>query len=213
VNVEQLVHELTQLNPLWIYLAVAGISYVENIFPPFPSDVIVVAAGSLIGLGVVDFVAVLSLATIGSTSGFMTMYKIGGWFGDSILEKQKIRFIPLDAVKKAEAWFRHYGYGLIVANRFLAGTRAVVSFFAGIAELSLVKTTALSFVSALAWNFILLSAGKMVGQNWREIGSYLETYSTVVSVVIAIAAAIVCLRWFFQYRRSNRSSSDKSKEI
>lgn len=213
MTVEQFVYELTQLNPFWVYVAVAGIAYIENIFPPFPSDVVVVAAGSLIGLGSVDFLTALTLATVGSTLGFMTMYKIGDWFGDSVLETGKIKFIPLDAVKKTEVWFKQYGYGLIVANRFLAGTRAVVSFFAGLSELAFGKTVALSFVSALAWNFILLYAGKMLGQNWREIGYYLETYSKVVTVVIAVVVIVVLVRWFIRQRRVEHSSTNQSQDV
>jgi len=205
--VEQFVHELTTLNPVWVYAAVAAIAYIENIFPPFPSDVIVVAAGSLVGIGTVDFTVALLLATVGSTFGFATMYKIGDWFGDKILETGKIKFIPIESVKKAEAWFQKYGYGLIVANRFLAGTRAVVSFFAGVSELSFMKTTVLSFLSALAWNAILLYAGKALGQNWRDIGVYLETYSLIVTVIISLVILAFLIRWFLRKKASAGSST------
>lgn len=204
---EQIVQELTSLNPLWVYVAVFGIAFIENIFPPFPSDVIVVAAGSLVGIGTVDFTLALILATVGSTLGFMTMYKIGDWFGDKILETGKIKFIPIESVKKTEAWFQKYGYGLIVANRFMAGTRAVVSFFAGMSELAFAKTVVLSFLSALAWNAILLYAGKAVGQNWREIGYYLETYSQIVTVIILLVIIGILIRLFLQKKTSTNSSS------
>ncbi len=207
---EQFVQELTKLNPIWVYLAVLGIAYIENIFPPFPSDVIVVAAGSLVAIGTVDFSVALLLAAAGSTLGFMTMYKIGEWTGHKILETGRIKFIPVENVRKVEEWFRRYGYGLIVANRFLAGTRAVVSFFAGLSELAFAKTVMLSFASALAWNFILLYAGKMLGENWREIGSYLATYSKVVTVVISLIILVVLLRWFYRQRSVAKSSSNNS---
>ncbi|MCI0707730.1 MAG: DedA family protein [Ignavibacteriae bacterium] len=204
---EQIVQELTSLNPLWVYVAVAGIAYIENIFPPFPSDVIVVAAGSLVGIGTIDFSLALVLATAGSTLGFATMYKLGDWFGDKILETGKIKFIPIESVKKVEVWFQKYGYGLIIANRFMAGTRAVVSFFAGLSELAFAKTVILSFFSALAWNAILLYAGKALGQNWREIASYLETYSQIVTAVISIVLIAVVIRWFLRKKTSTEPSS------
>lgn len=206
--VEQFVNELTKLNPFWVYLAVVGIAYIENIFPPFPSDVIVVAAGSLVGIGSIDFTTALILATVGSTLGFVTMYKVGNWFGDKILETGKIKFIPVESVKKVELWFQKYGYGLIVINRFLAGTRAVVPFFAGLSELPFAKAVFLSFVSALAWNFILLFAGKTLGENWREIGYYLETYSKVVTVVIAVVLIAVLIRWLYRQKAVTNSSSN-----
>ncbi|MGH2567452.1 MAG: DedA family protein [Bacteroidota bacterium] len=210
---EQFINELMQLNPAWVYIAVVGIAFIENIFPPFPSDVIVVAAGSLVSIGTVDFTIALILATAGSTLGFMTMYKIGEWFGNKILETGKIKFIPVESVKKVELWFQKYGYGLIVANRFLAGTRAVVSFFAGLSRLAFLTTVILSFVSALAWNFILLYAGKVLGNNWREIGSTLETYSAVVTVLIGLVAIFLVVRWLYRRQALASSSSKHSEDV
>jgi len=200
--VEDFINNLAQLNPFWIYVAVAGIAYIENILPPFPSDVIVVAAGSLVGLGTLDFTLALVLATAGSTLGFMTMYKLGDWFGDKILEKGRIKFIPLDSVHKVEKWFKKYGYWVVVANRFLAGTRAVVSFFAGMSELPILNATALSCVSALAWNFILLYAGKELGENWRSILIYLQAYGQTITIAAIVSAVILVWRYLYRRKRS-----------
>jgi len=199
--VEDFVNSLAQLDPFWIYVAVAGIAYIENIFPPFPSDVIVVAAGSLVGIGTIDFTVALVLATAGSTLGFMTMYKLGDWFGDKILEKGKIKFIPLDSVHMVEKWFKRYGYWVVVANRFLAGTRAVVSFFAGMSELPILNATALSCVSALAWNFILLYAGKELGENWRSIVIYLQAYAQTITIAALVATVILVWRYLYKRKR------------
>jgi membrane protein DedA with SNARE-associated domain len=189
---------------------VGGIAFLENIFPPFPSDVVVVFAGSLVGIGAIDFWWALLLTSIGSTLGFMVMYKIGDWFGLKILETGKLKFIPRDSVHKVEGWFRKYGYVLIVANRFLSGTRAVVSFFAGMSELKLPITTFLSFLSALVWNFLLLFAGQKLGQNWKVILFYMETYSKAVTGIILIIILLFVAR--FVYKRSN-SGDNGQKSI
>jgi len=207
--VQEFIDSLASLQPVWVYAAVAGICYIENILPPFPSDVMVVAAGSLIGFGHVDFTVVLLAATVGSTLGFMTMYKIGDWFGDRILEVGKIRFIPIESVHKVESWFRHYGYWVIIANRFLAGTRAVVSFFAGMSELSLLRTTILSFLSALVWNSFLLLSGKALGDNWSEILVYLETYSKVVTSILILAVLFFVVRYFYRKRKASKNGIPK----
>jgi len=186
---------------------VAGIAFLENIFPPFPSDVIVVFAGSLVGLGAIDFWWALVLTTIGSTLGFMVMYKVGDWFGLKILETGKLKFIPTDSVHKVEGWFRKYGYVIIVVNRFLSGTRAVVSFFAGMSELKLPMTTVLCFLSALIWNFLLLFAGQKLGQNWQVIFFYMETYSKAVTGIIVIIILLFVAR--FVYKKSNSDNNSQ----
>lgn len=208
--VQEIADYLVSLNPLWIYLVLISVCYVENIFPPFPSDVMVVAVGSLLAAGRVQFPIGLLVATAGSTLGFMTMYKIGDWFGDRILETGRIKFIPVESVHKVESWFRVYGYWIIVANRFLAGTRAVVSFFAGMSELSLSRTTVLSFFSALLWNAILLEAGKALGDNWSHISVYLEAYSKGVTSLLLLGVLALVGHYLYRRRRSKRSSAHAS---
>ena len=203
---EELIRRLSTLNPFWVYVTVSGVAFIENIFPPFPSDVLVVFAGSLVGLGTIDFTLALILTSIGSTLGFVAMYKVGDWFGIKILETGKIPFIPTDKVHKVERWFRKYGYFLIVANRFLSGTRAIVSFFAGMSELPLMTTTILSFISALIWNFLLLYAGLQLGENWQLIGSYLAGYSRVVTAIVVLIILAVLGRFF--YNRSKMHEPD-----
>lgn len=202
---ESFIHFLQSLDPSLIYLAVFAIAFIENIFPPFPSDVIVVFAGSLIGIGRVGFPETLAVATIGSTAGFVVMYKVGAWFGIKVLEQGKFKFIPMDSVRKAEAWFTRYGYWVIIANRFLAGTRAVVSFFAGVSGLHLLKTTVLSAISALAWNAILVTGGWYLGRHWERIGFYLSAYSQIVTGAI-IAVAVVLVIKYFVKRNGNKKS-------
>jgi membrane protein DedA with SNARE-associated domain len=187
---EQTIAYLSQVDTVWIYVAVFAISYIENIFPPFPSDVIVVFAGSLVAIGTGSIVLTLVLATAGSTLGFMSMYWIGNQFGDRVLETRKLPFVSLDLVHKVEAWFRRYGYWVVVVNRFLAGTRAVISFVTGVADMNLTVTTMLSAASALAWNSILIYLGFVVGDNWRMIGDYLDTYSLIVTIAVAALLAV-----------------------
>ena len=200
---EEIIRRLSALNPVWVYLSVSGIAFLENIFPPIPSDVIVLFVGSLVGIGSVDFTVALLFTTVGSTLGFIVMYKIGDWFGLRILETGKLKFIPVENVHRMEGWFRKYGYVLIVANRFLSGTRAVVSFFAGMSELSLSVTTILSFISALTWNFLLLFAGMKLGQNWQRVAFYIDTYSKAFMGIIAIVALLILARYVMKRSSSN----------
>ncbi|MFA6468973.1 MAG: DedA family protein [Bacteroidota bacterium] len=203
ISLEAIISYLQQLSPFWVYAAIFFIAYIENLFPPSPSDVMIVAGGYLVGIGHIDFISALVIATIGSTTGFMTMYKIGDWFGLKIIETRKIKFLPLDSVHKVEIWFRHYGYWLIIANRFLSGTRAVVGFFAGMAEVKFVPTAILCFVSALIWNWILVYAGTLLGENWKAIGDYLSTYSQIVAVLVFIGSGFIFVVW---YRRRGKKN-------
>jgi membrane protein DedA with SNARE-associated domain len=200
-RVDGLLHTIQALDPLVIYAVVFLIAFAENIFPPLPSDMAIVVAGSLAVVGSVSFAGVLILATAGSTVGFVTMYFVGHWFGDHILERGRISFIPVEGVRKVEDWFAAHGYWIIVANRFLAGTRAVVSFVAGMSEMDIRKTTVLSAISSLAWNAILVGSGYALGHEWERIGFYLMTYSRAVTAVVIVVVLVLAVRFLVVRRR------------
>jgi membrane protein DedA with SNARE-associated domain len=204
---ESIVEFLMHLDPWAVYAVVAGVAFIENVFPPFPSDVLVVAAGSLVGLGRVDPIMLVLVTTVGSTAGFMVMYGIGHWIGGHLLETGKIKFLPPEQVRRVEGWFQQYGYGVVVANRFLAGTRAVVSFFAGMSRLPMAICVGLSFASAAVWNFLLVEAGSALGSNWERIVLYLDAYGkTVTSIVVVAVLAYIGYRVFGP--RSKASSKE-----
>lgn len=186
---------------------VGVVAFIENIFPPFPSDVAIVAVGSLTGVGSVNFFLALLCSTTGSTVGFVVMYKVGGWFGQKVLERGKIKFIPLDQVHKVEGWFHKYGYWVVVGNRFLSGTRAVVSVFAGLSELSLLWCSVLSLLSALIWNGILLYSGKVLGDNWKDIVVFLEAYGKAATSILIILVLVLVGRYIYQ-RQSKPNATD-----
>ena len=200
---EAFVHTLESLSPTLIYCCLFAIAYIENVFPPSPSDVIVVFGGYLVGLGTIDFTVALILTTIGSITGFMTMYKVGDWFGEAIIEKKRLTFLPMESIHKVEEWFRKYGYWIIVANRFMSGTRAVVSFFAGLSKLRLVRTTVLCGISALVWNWLMLYAGALLGKNWNSIALYLSTYSQIITGVIISAFVVWGIRRLYIRNKAN----------
>lgn len=200
--VEQIIEFLKTVNPNVIYIAVFSIAFIENLFPPFPSDVIVAFSGALAAVTDISLPLVIIFAVSGSTTGFVTMYFIGKIAGDKILEVGKIKFISPDAVLTVERWFQKYGYWLIIANRFLAGTRAIISFFAGMSELNLKKTIILSAVSSLIWNLILIFVGFYVGHNLSKISQYIITYNKLVFGIIVLIAFIYILRFLIK-RKSN----------
>ncbi|MGH9840401.1 MAG: DedA family protein [Blastocatellia bacterium] len=198
--VEQLINWLQQLPPAGVLAFMFFVAYIENLFPPSPSDVLIVFAGTLIGVGAVGFAPALVVTTLGSTTGFMTAYFLGRYF-DQFVHGKLSRFLPINAINQVERLFQRYGYGVIVANRFLAGTRAIVSFFAGMSRMNLPVTTALCAASAAVWNAILLYLGFIFANNWRQAAGYLETYSKIATGVVIAAIALVLLVYFRRRRR------------
>ncbi|MGH9768538.1 MAG: DedA family protein [Blastocatellia bacterium] len=197
---EQAISWLQTLSPVGVLALMFFMAYIENIFPPSPSDVTLVFAGTLIGIGVVGFAPALIVATLGSTLGFMTAYVLGRYFEQHFVSGRYHRYLPVNAIHQVERLFNRFGYGVIVANRFLAGTRAIVSFFAGMSKMNLPATTLLSAVSAAVWNSILLYLGMIFANNWRVAAQYLAIYSKVATVVFGAVLVIFLWRYFRKRR-------------
>lgn len=202
---EQLIQWIQTLSPLSIYTVFFVVAYVENILPPIPGDLLVVFGGYLAALQIVSFTAILLLTTVASVIGFMTMYCIGSYWGSIIEEKKHrfwlMRFIDFKYYSRAKRWMQNWGQGVILANRFLAGTRSVISLSAGITKTKVIPTIISSGVSSVLWNFILLGAGWIVHENWQVIGDYLNIYGRVTLAFILIA---IFARWIYLRRRKKR---------
>jgi len=199
---EDILTQISTFSPIWIYLTLFFFAFIENVFPPSPSDVLLVVGGTLIGTGAINFILALAFATIGSITGFMLMFYIGSTVDKKVIHSGRFRYIPLNTIEKVEIWFRKYGYFVIVANRFMPGTRAVISFFAGISNLDPKKTILLCFVSALLWNAILLYLGFVFGDNVEMVDEYLNTYSNIVIAITAVVILFFIVRFFFRKRKT-----------
>src|SRR5262249_30143336 len=115
---------------------------------------------------------------------------LGCYFEQHVVSGRFSRYLPANAIHQVERLFNRFGYGVIVANRFLAGTRAIVSVFAGMSKMNLPATTFLSAISAAAWNAILLYLGMVFANRWRDAAQYLQTYAKIMTVIVVVAVAI-----------------------
>jgi len=201
--IEQILDFIGQLTPIWLYVVLFLFSYVENIFPPSPSDLVLVVGGSLVATGSIHYIPVLILTTLGSTLGFMTLYWIGVSVDKKLLRSGKIKFISLEGVEKAEKWFAKYGYKIILINRFLPGTRSVISFFAGVSELDVKRILTLSTISAVVWNAIIIYLGWAFGNNIAKVDEYLSAYSNIV-LIITIAAVVIGGIYYWYTKRKKK---------
>jgi membrane protein DedA with SNARE-associated domain len=205
--IEHILTTIAHLTPFWLLVALTFFSYFENIFPPSPSDLVVVVGGSLIGKGVISFIPTLALTTLGSVAGFMTIYYIGSTLDKKLVKAHKLKYISTEGIEKVEAWFSKYGFWIIIANRFMPGTRSVISLFAGLSELDIKNTVILSTISALGWNSFILYLGMLFGSNVKKVDILLITYSNIVLAITAIVVIVLLFR--FIIKRKNKTQPIK----
>jgi membrane protein DedA with SNARE-associated domain len=199
---EEILVYISSLEATWIYFILFFFAFIENVFPPSPSDVVVVVGASLIVSTSIGFVPVLFITSIGSALGFLVMYYVGFFLSEKVLRSGKIKFISKDALSKTDEWFSKYGYWIILANRFMPGTRSVISFFSGVHELHVFKTFLFALVSAFLWNFIIIYLGMTLGNNIELIDYYLTTYSNIGIGLTILVVIIFTIRFLVKKKQN-----------
>lgn len=202
VYIDQAVNWILTLSPVSIYSIFLLVAYAENILPPVPGDLLIVFGGYLTAEQIISFNGLLLITTCASVIGFMNMYAFGYYFGDKIDTHRSnfwlMRIIDVKYFDRCKRWMHKYGQAVIVANRFLAGTRSVIAVTAGLTKMRVSTTVLSSFVSSVSWNFVLLGAGWIVHENWFVIGDYLNIYgwSILLLLVLAIGGRIIYVKYF-----------------
>ena len=97
----------------------------------------------------------------------------------------------------------------MVGNRFLSGTRAVISFFVGLSSLPIAITLPLCAASALLWNSLLVFAGFQLGRDWRSLAYYLNIYGAVIIALVAIIAIYFIFKFYFKRRQMIQRESKR----
>lgn len=197
------------MRPLWLYATLLVVAYLENIMPPVPGDLLVVFGGYLVGIGQLSFVPTVIASTVGGALGFMTLYALGWRMGAAILDVDRMRWVPKQAARRVVAWLGRYGYAVVAANRFLSGTRSVISLTAGAARMKPLPTAAWATVSAAAWCTLMVYLGYVVGDQWAVIGRYLALYGQWMMGLLAVLV-VTYVGWRAWRRRRARSTSEEA---
>jgi membrane protein DedA with SNARE-associated domain len=182
-------------------IGVAFLVALENVFPPIPSELILLLTGFNVSDGRFDFVSGVIAATIGSVVGAYFLYGIGRLLDDERMERFLAgigRFVGLKKsdVHKGFVWFERYGTYVVLFGRLIPVVRSVVSIPAGGDKMPLAKFTLLTAAGSLVWNLVWVAVGWGLGDQWEKAGKwgdYLQ-YGVVAVVGLGFIALIVRTR-------------------
>jgi membrane protein DedA with SNARE-associated domain len=187
------------------YLGIFLAMFVEGIFTPIPSELIMPFAGYLASTGRFFLPLVIVVGSLGAACGSTVAYGIARAVGRPIVERYG-RFIFLDTKKvdKADAWFKRWGIWGILIGHAIPGVRSIISFPAGIFKMDIKRFALFTFFGALIWNTVLVSAGYLLGEFYIEFWKAFEGWDIVI---IAIAVAGVVGYLLYQRRKAKREGS------
>ncbi len=182
-----------------IYFLLGASAFVENVFPPIPGDTITAFGAFLVGTERLDFFGVYLSTVVGSLIGFMFLFWVGGLLGRRFFLERDYWFFKAQDIIKAEAWFKKYGYLLILLNRFFPGVRSVISIAGGISGLKTKRVILLALISCSVWNLIWIFFGYMLGSNWDTARDQMARIMGRYNLAVVILFGVIVL--FFVVRK------------
>ena len=176
-----------QFGAFWVYLAILFACFIENIFPPFPGDTFIVAAGVLVGLGRLDLYWSLFSILAGGVTSVYLIYLFGKLRGREFFIKRNYKLFSEEDINKSEKYFNKYGSIFIIISRFTVGVRTVLTLVSGISRYNPIKMITYSTISYLLFSGVLIYASIKTVENIELLDYYLKTYYAIVFPLLIIA--------------------------
>jgi membrane protein DedA with SNARE-associated domain len=182
------------------YLGVAFLMFLETVFPPIPSEVIMPVAGLAAARGTMDIFGVIASGTAGAMLGNYFWYLAARVVGIERFRPfiQRFgRFLTLDwaEIEKAEKLFGTRGWAIVFFGRMLPTLRSLISIPAGLLKMRLWTFFVWSTLGTAIWTALLGAAGYVLGRRFGEVELIIGPLS--IAVMVAISAGYVwrLVRW------------------
>jgi len=173
------------------YLGVAFLMFLETVFPPIPSELIMSIAGVAAGQGKLSLGWVIAAGTTGAMLGNILWYLAARALGIMRLKPIILRWgrwitMSWGDVLRAERWFAQHGTFFVFLGRMLPTVRSLVSVPAGLLKMSFRRFMLASTVGTAGWTALLAFAGFKLGENYTDIDALLGPASNAIMAVLVL---------------------------
>jgi membrane-associated protein len=200
---ERLLEWVSGLPTGMVYLVLAVLSCVENVFPPVPADVAVVFGAFLSRRGVTSAPLLGLVCWLANTASSAGMYFLARAKGKRFFSKGwPSKLLPPAAIKELERVYRKHGMVGIFVSRFLPGLRAAVTPFGCVVGMPAARALVPAAVASAIWYAFLVAAGAALGRNWDAALRLLNRTNHILGIVGLIAAVLIGV-WLWRRRRAD----------
>ncbi|MFH1445844.1 MAG: DedA family protein [Chloroflexota bacterium] len=178
------------------YTGIFLVMFLECVFPPIPSEVIMPLAGFLVEKGEFNFWLVILSGTLGSLAGALLLYALGAWADEAILRRWVRKYgkwiqVNEEDIDRSMRWFDRFGQPVIFFGRMIPIVRSLISIPAGMDHMSMGKFLTFTTIGSVLWNLLLTYGGMLLGENWPKIIDWLDLYQNIVLGILGILALAV----------------------
>ncbi|AII42127.1 alkaline phosphatase [Synechococcus sp. KORDI-100] len=199
----ELIGQAVEANQWLGYTAIFAAMFLENLFPPIPSELIMPLGGFYVQQGQLQLVPVVVAGLLGTVLGALPWYGIGRLINEDRIEQWLVRHgrwigISPEELARSHRWFTRYGNALVFWGRLVPGIRTLISVPAGIEMMSMGPFLIWTTAGSLIWTLLLTIAGMLLGEGYSNVEVWIDPVSKVVKVLLVIAVLAggiwLCLR-------------------
>jgi membrane protein DedA with SNARE-associated domain len=183
------------------YTGIVIVMFLESLFPPIPTELLMPFAGLMVNQGHFSFSGVLLAGTAGSLLGALTLYYLGQYVGEPLIRSVIRRYGPYLLLTERDLnrslhFFERYSEAVVFFGRFIPLIRSLISLPAGLTRMPLGRFLFFTTLGSGLWNGLMSYIGVILGENWAELLIFVKQYE------ILVVAALVALILFFVLKRA-----------
>jgi membrane protein DedA with SNARE-associated domain len=204
VQITDFLDHIFKYGSFWVYLILFAACFIENLFPPFPGDSFIIAAGGLVALQRLDFLLTVFLILSGGMFSVMLLFHMGGSYGREYFEKKNFKYFSVKDINTMEVKLEKWGALILMASRFLVGIRAAVAIAAGVARYPATKMVFYSTVSYVIFTITIIMITISTVENLDVIKSYLTKYNLIAWPIIILVILLYFFRKYLFFKRESQ---------
>ncbi len=167
------------------YWGIGLLMFLENLFPPIPSELIMPLAGFTVSQGKMNLGIAVFAGTVGTMAGTYAWYYLGRLANYQRLQTWTERYgkwirVTAKDIDRVNDWFNKHGSKAVFFGRMVPGIRTLISLPAGMNNMPFVSFTIYSTLGTAIWTFALTMAGFLLGENYASIEDYIAPVSKLV---------------------------------
>jgi membrane protein DedA with SNARE-associated domain len=163
---------------------------------PVADEVILIGAGYLVSIGVLQPLTSLTAIILGSCFGTSLNYIVGRTVGARLLAYWgKSNPSRLNKLNNVVAWFQRAGRWGLPVGYFIPGIRHLLPLVAGLSRLHVGIFSLLAASGCCLWSLTLLSLGYVLGEERTRLWDYLHSPRMIILGVCIFALLLFVVRW------------------
>ena len=181
------------------YLGIGLLMFLENLFPPIPSELIMPLAGFTVSRGEMQFFPAVLAGVVGTILGAFPWYYAGKFFGEERLRDLADKYgkwitVTGKDIDKANNWFTRYVGMAVFLCRLVPGVRTLISLPAGLNHMPLTPFIIYSTIGTTLWVTFLTGAGYLLGDHYDLVEEYISPISKIALLSLVIGFGLWVLR-------------------